>query len=385
MSPQAWVYLEAVEPRPWQFDQAAGIDRFRQFIAFADWWFEDHPGERELSDMDIDASLDGLEIPMVLRDFYEAAKRWPVRRMEHYFGWNQNFFAYPNQLGDSETFAQHGLLQFAYENQGVTSWSCPPDEDDPAVYDREYEWNIGDEPHSYPGGRCSLSLADFLIDFLLVEFAVNGQATGPLPAFAEQLAADDSLERQLRWHALDGQAHLGLVWNEILTLRLGGSDGGPQWTTPRGDAGKALLRPFAGALGNVTFRWTVGEARESTRWSLYIGATGAGYLMGSHASRRRSMDQIEVQVSAEELVSVVADHVDPGSGSAGAVTVVAHYEGRPLLNDDDIISDGKIPRAVFRPVLQRCIDAIAEPSLDLAPQIRALVEFEPNTWPASGS
>ena len=170
--------------------------------------------------MDVDGDLDGFAIPAVLREFYEIAKRWPIRRHRHYFGWNQNFFAYPGSLAGSKIWAEERLINFAYENQGVTWWGCPPDGDDPPVYDAAYEGNVGDARHNYPAGRCSLSLCDFLIGFSLFEIVVNHPTAADLSLLGPHINARSSEWQPLVAECFGEEMEMGLFAGEALAVQM---------------------------------------------------------------------------------------------------------------------------------------------------------------------
>lgn len=350
-------------------------------MAFGDWWFDGHTGERELADLDVDATLANLKVPVVLREFYAAIMRWPVHRMHFYFGWNQNFFAYPDRLAASQLFAEYGLIEFAFENQGVTSWVCPQHGDDPHVFDVALAGDAVGEPHNYPAGRCSMSLADFLIDFLLVEFALNGEAVGRLPSFVEHLDQAPERDVAVRVSAMNGRFHVGLFEDEVLVLRFSDRTNAPEAITPRNQAARALLRPFAGAITDVDFRWSVGDETSATEWYLSIGADGAGMVAASHAKRTRIRDRFRLELDLAALQDELRPDMQGTASARHVVRLQSNYEGRKLLTDDEMLDNRFVTTDAIAPLLALVVNAIEEPSDELAPLIDALISFAPIDWP----
>lgn len=231
--------------KQWKFDDPDPINRFEQFAAFADWWFEFDTRTSALADLDIDKELNGFVIPDVLRQLYEAARRWPFEDKtssgyeKTIFGWCQNYFSYPDKLIESKLYSERGLITFAFENQGVTDWACVGDEIDPHVWDREAEHVDGDESYPY-SGTCSTSLANFLIMFLLNEFALNGSWVRTTPEFKEYINSQPAEWQTLMTDEFGMMPEVGLLSDEVLV-----STNPYGWVvTPRQPEASDILKAF---------------------------------------------------------------------------------------------------------------------------------------------
>jgi|GEM_PF-2846810 len=357
------------------FDNPDPVRRLQQFGDFANWWFSDHPGERELSGLDVQAELGVLEIPVVLREFYELAKGWPIRRIESfYFGWNQNFFMYPRDLAASDVYTEHGLLRFATENQGVTWWACPADEDDPAVYDWMYEEDANAEPHPYPFGRCSDSLADFLTGFLLFEFAINGNSLGNHPGVVREIESESTSWNVLQRGIFGNEAVAGIFEEDTLCVNLDGT----WWITPRTSATRAdLLGRFAAELEALVFHWETGKDSDLTTWTFTLSPDGSG-LFAAFVTGRGRIFRHEFE-HALNLLAVHADlapHVLEDSSDKRRAQMKTRTAGGQALTDGRKPTSGFLTLEALTPYIDRCLGLVRSGSPELTEAVASRLGYE---------
>jgi hypothetical protein len=98
--------------------------RFATLQALVEYWH----GKIGADDGLPDAALDGMRMPLVLKQWY----RWAGRRLDVLSG--QNFLLAPDELR-----IEDGRQFFYHENQACYLWATLPEGDDPPVFGREDE------------------------------------------------------------------------------------------------------------------------------------------------------------------------------------------------------------------------------------------------------
>jgi len=364
-----------------RFDIADPIARIEAFGDFGDWWFEHDSRPRMFENEDTDAMVDalGADVPAVLRHFYRRVKQWPIERM---FMFNQNRLVRPDQLGARSERCGEGLLVFAYENQENTWWAIPlSGGSDPAVYSLEYQDHhaeVGDEPHDYEAGRCSLSLADFLIGFFLQEFFLEGERIGNLTLFQDHFETHPDEVELLHPNAFGFDIGFHLWSKEILTMttraapRIGRwtdeivmlGDGRPE-ATARCGVGRDLMQQFAGHLAVLSVTWMVGAAPRARKIVVSIDARGNGRLVARDGGEIKHDYQFVTDTDPKAVVDALTALRQPDTG--GDLPQL-RYRYQSLV--DEPVNDGPISRRGFADLVKLAEGAIREESDELSAYLR---------------
>ena len=180
------------------FNNPDSQKRFDTLEAFIEYWV----GPRLVKYGATNEQLASLKIPYPLHRLYKFCFNWPADKSQQ---WGipllsrENVFKKLKSTTTSHYEIPQGLVHFASENQGVTSWATLIEGEDPPVYGLDYEWgrfyNSPDGKEHRRWTEIAPSLTDFIIGFVLYELCISKRVSIPI-SFLDRIK--DQQEKKVR-------------------------------------------------------------------------------------------------------------------------------------------------------------------------------------------
>lgn len=354
------------------FNDSNPNKRFDALEAFIKYWV----GPRSPEFGATDEQIEQLKIPDPLRRLYKFCFNWPGDNSQQ---WGIPLLSRQNvlkriQISDKSYHElPDGLVIFASDNQGVTSWATLVEGEDPPVYGLDYEWGAF---YTSPDGQehrrwteISPSLTDFLIGFALHELCIANWISIPT-SFINYTQKYPEKIVQLIDNVHGHPVKLNLFDDDILMFHWDWEKPETSIIAARNDVALERLQKFAGSiLGVSLIAFTASEDVE-IKWQLGFGADGSGSIVSSGNGKFLSRDAIAVgTINFDEIVKAVEPYLSfEKSADCNTETkvnrVVIDYMQRL-----STLPRSYLPKASVKVLFQQAIDAIVNPSPELKEQL----------------
>lgn len=347
--------------------------RLEVLESFIEYWM----GPRSPEFGATEKQLEHLKIPAPLHRLYEFCFNWPGENSQR---WGIPLLSRQNVLKRIQTKDKsyhevpQGLVLFASENQGVTSWATLDVGEDPAVYGLDYEWGTF---YTSPDGKehrrwteISSSLTDFLIGFALHELCIAKWINIPT-SFITHIQNQPEKIAPLVDNVHGHPVALYLYEEDVLVFRWDWEEPETTIIAARNDATIVKLQQFAGSILGVSLIAIMVSEDAEIKWQFGFGTDGSGSIISSGNRKFLSRDAIPVgSINFDEVVKVVESHLSfDKSADCHTETkvnrVVVDYMKRISTS-----ARSYLPSTVVQGLFQQAIAAIENPSPQLQEQLK---------------
>lgn len=324
-----------------------------------------------------DEQLEHLSIPAPLKRLYKFCFNWPGDKSQQ---WGIPLLSRQNVLLKLETTTAsqneipRGLVHFASENQGVTSWATLVKGEDPPVYGLDYEWgSFYNSPDGHEHRRwteISPSLTDFLIGFALYELCQAKWINIP-PSFISHIQNHPEKITQLIDSVHGHPVKLNLFDEDILMFHWDWEKPETMVVAARDETTIKKLQQFAGLITGIIFIIFMDSKGVGIKWQFGFGADGSGSVISSKTPKFLSRDTIPAgSININEVVKIVEPHLSlEKSADCHTETkvnrVVVDYMMHLTQPSKCYLSNIKV-KALF----QKAINFVENPSPELQEQLK---------------